>query len=178
MKKSVLFLAEAAVIAALYYILTVLLWQFSSFGIQIRLSEALIMFTCFTSASVPGLFIGCFLANLTMGGIIDAVFGALTTLAGAFFGRAIVKGLEKRNRPKAVPFLAPVPNILLNAVAVPLILVFGYGIRSFGSQTSTTLVLLLNGLSVFIGEALSSYVFGLPLYFAVKKLRALLFPAK
>lgn len=135
------------------------------------------MLTCFTGAAVPGLSIGCFLANLFMGNIIDAVFGALATLLGALIGRFIVKALQKKNRQKAVPFLTPLPNVLINALVIPFVLVYGYGITTFGNATSMISVLALNGLSIFIGEVLSCYVIGIPVYFATKKLRTVLFRA-
>lgn len=175
MKKNVLFIAKAAIIAALYAVLSCLLWQFSSMNIQVRVSEALVMLTAFTKAAVPGLTIGCFLANLLMGNLIDAVFGTLATMCGVACSRMLAKGLAKKGWNKAIPFLTPIPNILINAAVIPFVLVYGYGLTSFGNQTTLSAVLLLNAISVLIGEVISCYGIGLPLYFAVKKLHTVLF---
>lgn len=65
--KKTSFIVYAAVIAALYAVLTMALWEFSSLAIQVRLSEALCILPLFTPAAVPGLFIGCAVANILSG---------------------------------------------------------------------------------------------------------------
>ena len=85
-KISVLFVTQAAVIAAMYVVLT---FVSSSMGlasgeIQIRLSEMLVILPAFTPAAIPGLFLGCLLSNLLTGcTVIDIVFGSLATLVAA-----------------------------------------------------------------------------------------------
>ena len=83
--KSVTYVVQAAVIAALYVVLTLLAnaLGLSSYSIQVRFSEALCILPFFTPAAIPGLWIGCLTANLMTGAIIwDIVFGSIATLIG------------------------------------------------------------------------------------------------
>ncbi|MBR5336610.1 MAG: QueT transporter family protein [Lachnospiraceae bacterium] len=115
-----LFITNAAFIAAIYVVLTFVANAFglASGVIQIRLSEALCALCCFTPAAIPGLTIGCLLANTLTGCcLIDIIFGSVATLIGASLGYLI-----RRYR-----FLIPLPTILANAIIVPLVLIYGYG---------------------------------------------------
>ena len=76
-------LTEGAMIAAIYGVLTLVFWQFSSMQIQVRVSEALCVLPLFTSAAVPGLTVGCFLVNILMGNVWDAIFGSMATFLAA-----------------------------------------------------------------------------------------------
>ena len=140
-----LYLAKAAIIAALYVALTFLSAALNlAFGpIQLRFAEALCILPVFTPAAVPGLFVGCILANLLGGAIpLDVVFGSVATLLGAvgtFY-------LKKR------PILSLLPPIAANTAIVPFLLYYAYGFRD------TALPLLF--LSIFIGELLSAGVMG------------------
>ena len=92
--KKVLFLTHAAMIAALYVVLTFISNAFglASGAIQVRLSEALIILPVFTPAAIPGLYIGCLLSNLLCGGcLLDILLGSLATLIGALGARAMRK---------------------------------------------------------------------------------------
>ena len=83
-KKDTRFITRAAVIAAIYCALTLLLRPISYGEVQLRVSEALTILPVLTPAAVPGLFIGCLLANLLGGStVIDIVFGSLATLGAA-----------------------------------------------------------------------------------------------
>ena len=121
--KKVKFIVDAAVIAALYVVLTYLAAAFnlSSGVIQVRFSEALTILPFFTPAAIPGLFVGCIIANLLGGAIpVDIIFGSIATLIGAFFTYKL------RNTGK---WTAPIPPIISNIVIVPLVLRYGYGIN-------------------------------------------------
>ena len=110
--------AKAAVIAALYVVLTYVFAWCASGAVQVRVAEALTILPMFTAAAVPGLAIGCLLANLLTGcALWDVVFGTLATLLGAI-GTHL---LRKRG------FLAMVPPILANTLIVPWVLHFVYG---------------------------------------------------
>lgn len=147
------YLTEGGIIAALYVILTMIsgLFGLSMGPIQLRFSEALCILPCFTPAAVPGLFIGCFLSNILSGAVIwDTVFGSLATLVGA------VGTYYLKNRR----FLASLPPIAANTLAVPLILSFVYGVkRGFW----------VLAVSIFIGEAISAGVLGQLLYSSVMR---------
>ena len=115
---NVQFIALAAMIAAIYVVLTLVFAPFSYGEIQVRLSEALTILPVFTPAAVPGLFVGCLLSNILGGCIVpDIVFGSIATLIGAI-GTYL---LRKQNK-----FLAPLPPIIANALIVPFVLKYGY----------------------------------------------------
>ena len=83
----VLLLVQAAMIAALYVALTYVanLLGIASQAIQVRFSEALTILPYFTPAAIPGLFVGCLLANILTGcAIPDIVFGSAATLVVPF----------------------------------------------------------------------------------------------
>ena len=149
--KSVLFLAQAAMIAAIYVALTYLFAPISFSEIQVRIAEALTILPVFTPAAIPGLFIGCLLGNIMGGALIpDVVFGSLATLIGAFF----TWKLRERH-----PFLAPVPPIVSNTLIVPFVLRYAYEID---------LPIPLMMLTVGAGELLSCGVLGMLLYYALR----------
>ena len=86
MKKTTLTVTQAALIAALYVVLTLLAnaLGLANYAIQLRFSEALTVLPFFLPAAVPGLFAGCILSNLLTGCLpLDVVFGSLATLLGA-----------------------------------------------------------------------------------------------
>ena len=109
----------ASAIAAIYVVLTLVSAAAGLSGgvIQFRLSEALTVLPVFTCAAVPGLFIGCAIANLVTGALPwDVAIGSLATLIGAYLTYRF------RNRPK----LAPVFPILSNGLIVPFVLKYVY----------------------------------------------------
>lgn len=115
----VLFIAQGAIIAALYVALTHIsnMAGLASGAIQIRLSEALTILPVFTPAAIPGLFIGCLLSNLTTGCIPwDVAGGSLATLIGAIGTYLLRKH----------PYAGSVPPIAANVVIVPLVLAYAY----------------------------------------------------
>lgn len=124
MKKqsNTLFLAQSAMIAAIYVVLTVILAPFSYGEVQVRVSEALTILPVFTPAAIPGLFVGCLISNILGGCILpDIIFGSIATLLGACFTYLL------RNRNK---FLAPLPPIISNILIVPFVLHYGSGTAS------------------------------------------------
>lgn len=118
MNKKTKNLTHAALIAALYVVLTYAANMFglASGAVQIRVSEALTVLPYFTPAAVPGLFIGCITANLLTGSTaLDIIFGSVATLIGAL-GTYVL-----RNRSK---YLAPVPPIVANMIIIPCVLLY------------------------------------------------------
>lgn len=158
-------LTEGAMIAAIYAVLTFLLWQFSSLQIQVRVSEALCILPLFTPAAVPGLTLGCLLANLLGGGNLwDILFGSLATLLAALTTYRI-----RKCERKWVKWLAPLPSVVFNALIIPFVLYFGYGFTTFGDVEGMWIVLALNALSVAIGQIIACYGLGIPLYALIKR---------
>lgn len=159
MNKKALFITQAAMIAALYVVLTVFINAFNlaSGAIQVRISEALTVLPFFTPAAIPGLFIGCLISNIVTGCLPwDVAFGSMATLIGALGTYALRK----------YKFLAPIPPILANALIVPIILIKVYAI-------SDAYWFLL--LTVGAGEVISCGILGMILLFALNKYRDKIF---
>jgi len=146
--KKVRFITEAAVIAAIYAALTIILAPISYGMVQVRISEALTILPYFTPAAIPGLFVGCIIANIVGGnGLIDIVFGSLATLVAAILSYKMPKR-----------YFVPVPPIIINAVVVGAVLSY---------------VLELNLLAcmgwVALGQAVACYGLGYPLLLQLEK---------
>lgn len=151
-------LMQAAMIAALYVVLTYIAGAMglASSAIQVRFSEALTILPYFTPAAIPGLFIGCLLSNILTGcAIPDIIFGSIATLIAALLTCAL-----RRYR-----WLAPVPPILANTLIIPFVLLYAYGIRP----------LWLSFITVGIGEIISCGILGMLLLFVLEKYRSRLF---
>lgn len=145
------FLAEAAMIAALYVVITVVLAPFSFGEVQLRVSEALTILPIFTPAAIPGLFIGCLLGNILGGGIVlDIAVGSIATLLGAFGTYALRK----------YKFAGPIPPIVANTLLVPFVLKYGY-------QLPFSIPFMM--LTVGVGEIISCGVFGIILMKVIEK---------
>lgn len=150
--KNVLFLTQAAMIAALYVVLTFLANAFglANFAIQVRFSEALTILPYFTPAAIPGLFIGCLISNTLTGcALPDILFGSAATLIAAL-------GTYRLRKFK---WLAPIPPIAANAIIVPFVLKYAYGIEP----------LWFSFLTVTAGELISCGILGMVLLFSLQK---------
>lgn len=146
-------LAIAAIIAALYVVLTYLASALglASYAIQVRFSEALTILPIFTPAAIPGLFVGCVLANLLTGcAVWDVVFGSLATLLGA-----IGTYLLRKHK-----FAALFPPIVANTLIVPPILLYVYGLEG---------TYLFFTLTVCLGEIISCGILGTVLRKSLEK---------
>ena len=153
-------IAYAAMTAALYVIFTYVsaIMGLSSGVIQCRLSEAYFM----GWAAVPGLAIGCMLANLLTGAVIyDVIFGAIATLLGAL-GAYLLRKLPLRR----VRLLLPMPTVLANTAIVPLVLQYAYGVPD---------AWWFLALTVAIGELIAAEVLGVLLTLVLEKYRRVLF---
>ncbi len=154
MKKlvSARFLTQSALIAAIYAVVTLLLAPISYGQLQVRVSEALTLLPIITPAAVPGLFVGCLIANIfNPAGIsmLDIVFGSLATLAAA------ICTYQLKHRP----LLAAAAPVLLNALVVGWVLMIQY-----------QLPYLATAGWVGLGELIACYALGIPLLWALKKL--------
>ena len=153
--KGVVFTTQAAMIAAIYVVLTVVFAPFSFGSVQVRIAEALTILPAFTPAAIPGLFVGCLIGNILGGAMLpDIIFGTLATLIGAVFTYIL------RNQNK---FLAPLPPIVANTVIIPYVLRFAYG------EAIPIPLLMLSG------EVISCGVLGMILYFTLNKYKHRLF---
>lgn len=150
--KKTLFITQSALIAALYVVLTYVsnMFGLANGAIQVRISEALTILPVFIPSAIPGLFVGCLVANLLTDGILaNIIFGSIATLIGA-----LGTYMLRRNH-----WLAVLPPIIANTVIVPFIIIFAYG-----SPDSYWYI----ALTVFIGEVISAGVLGTLLYQALK----------
>lgn len=157
--KNVLFLTQAAMIAALYVVLTFIVNAFglASGVIQIRLSEALAVLPSFTPAAIPGVYIGCVLANaLTGASLLDILLGSLASLIGALGAYMLRKW----------KWLVPIPTILANAIIVPIVLIWGYGVIDAWWYLFLT---------VGAGEIISCGILGMILLFSLEKNAKMIF---
>ena len=151
--RKVLYITQAAMIAALYVVLTFIVNAvgLASGVIQIRLSEALCILPVFTTAAIPGLFVGCLLANLlTFAVIWDVIFGSLATLIGALGTWLLKKYI----------YAAVIPPIVSNMIIVPLVLRYAYHLED---------AMWFMVLTVGAGEVISCGILGIMLYFALRK---------
>ena len=152
-----------AVIACLYVVLSLVTYQFSYLEIQCRVAEALCMTIYYSPAGIGGVILGCFITNLFGGSWIDMVFGTGATVIAAFLTKPIVKRIRKKcgdNLDILHCLLIPIPTVVVNAIVIPFVLYYGYGINSMGSETAKWAVLGLMSLSIALGEIISCYVFG------------------
>ena len=153
----------AGMIAALYVVLTYIASAvgLASGAIQIRLSECLTILPCLTASAVPGLTIGCVLANLLTGcAPWDVVFGSLATLIGAVGTRLLRKN----------PRIAWIPPVISNMTIVPLVLIHVYNVPDVSLTIPLTQTTLSGSgffplmITVGIGEIISCGILGLLLY--------------
>lgn len=155
---NVLRITYGAVIAAVYVVLTVLFAPISFGPMQVRIAEMLMILPMFTPAAVPGLFIGCIIANMLGGAIaLDVIFGSLATLIGAWGGYML-----RRSR-----WLVPIPPIVSNALIVPFVLKYGYGF--------TEIPLPLMMVYIAVGEIIGCYILGEILGSVLLKYRSVIF---
>lgn len=139
------FIAQTGIFAALYAVITISLAPISYGPIQVRVSEALTVFPYITPAAIPGLFLGCLVANIYGGlGLADILGGSLCTLIAAFLTYLLSKTKK--------PILAPLPPVVINAFGV-----------SFYLHLLFKLPYWLTVLYIAVGEFLACYVLGYPL---------------
>jgi len=148
------FLVRSACIAALYALLTICFAPFSWDLVQCRVSEALCVLPVLTGAAVPGLFVGCVLANMLLGlPFYDVLFGSLATLISALCTYLLRRHVTK--------FLSPLPSVVFNALIVGALLILVYHL-----QISYWLCVAY----VAIGQALACFGLGIPLLLALERL--------
>jgi len=145
------YIVKAGLVGALYIALTLVFAPISYGPIQIRVSEMLTILPVIDIAAIPGLFIGCMLANLIGGyGPWDIFLGSFITLIAALFSYLIGR--------KISPYLSPISPIILNALGVGAYLSF---------LTNTPYLFIV--ISIFIGETISAGGLGILLYWLMVK---------
>lgn len=149
--KNTKFIVQAAIIAAVYATLTIILMPFSYGVMQIRVSEALTILPFFTPAAIPGLFAGCLVSNMVGPyGLPDMIFGSGATLVAA------VGSYYLRKRP----FLVPLPPVIANGIMIGGMLRYAYAVP---------MPLIACILWVAAGEFIACYGIGYPLIRYLRK---------
>lgn len=151
-------ITKIAVICALYIVLT-LMFAFSSFStmtIQFRLSEAMTILPLLMWEAVPALYLGCLIANIVTGSVLDIFFGSLATLLAGmltyFVGRVIKTHWLRLT-------LGGAAAIVINSLLVPMTFTIFVGEAS---------IYWLCAFNVFVGEAVVIIIAGIPLYYAMR----------
>ena len=152
------YILHAFIIAFMYTTVTAITWKYAHSNVQLRVTEALCVLPMFTPAAVPGLFIGCLFANgLSKAPLADIIFGSAATLIGAL-------GTWKLRDKK--PYIALIPPIVVNALVVPIVLRYSYGIEE-------PVIKMI--LTVGLGEIGSCGVLGCILYYVLRPHKEKLF---
>ena len=165
-KKSTTYMVQASVIAALYAVLTILqntlLPGSASLPVQFRISEVLTILAIYTPAAIPGLTIGCMIANissLSALGPYDMIFGTLASFLAVFMM------YQLRNlRLFSMPILSALMPALANGIIVGLEIEIFFIEGSFHISS-----FLIQGGLVAVGELAVLFVLGLPLAKLIEK---------
>ena len=159
--KTTRYLTRAAIIAAIYTLLTVIFQPISFGAVQFRVSEALTLLPVLFSEAVPGLFVGCLMANLFGGGIwYDVALGSVATLLASICARKF------RSRP----LLSAAMPVIFNGLIVGPVVYLAY-VRAPGEAINWALMYSSIG-TVALGEAVVCYVLGLLLLKLMRRLPA------
>lgn len=166
MSKNIKNITKISMIAGIYAAITFATFFISFGAVQYRVSESLTVLPLFSALAIPGLTLGCVVANLIgvfMGvnpvGFIDAIFGSVATLIAGILTYQVGKSSNKFVRY----LLAPLPPVMINA------LVIGFEISYFFVGSISLEIFLFNTISVFIGQAVICYGIGIPLMIALEK---------
>lgn len=147
-------LVRAAMVAAIYVVLCLVLAPFSYGAVQVRLAEMLCLLPVFGAEYIVAVTLGCFLANLLGSTLVDVVFGTAATLVACLVTYAVRK---VRVGGLAIP--AAVPPIVSNAVIVGALELTFF----LPGVTGTAALAAWNALTVGIGEVVSCGILGVAL---------------
>ena len=164
-KSKTFFIAQAGIIAALYAALCIVLAPISYSVFQVRVAEALCILPYFTPAAIPGLTIGCLVANIYGSGIFDIIFGTLATLIGAFGSYALRKH----------KFLVPIPPIVANTVIIPFIIKYASVDPVTGESVAISDTIPFLMMSIAVGEIIAVGLLGIALMLALEKSSKIIF---
>ncbi len=150
-----LYMARAAVIAAMYAALTYIVQPLAFAAVQFRLSEALTVLPFFLPEAISGLFVGCVISNLLSPHfvLLDVIFGGGATLLAAY--------LTSRCKNK---WLAPLPPVIINAIVISFVI----SVSASGSDSFAALY-FLNFLYILLSQFAVCYGLGIPLIIVLGK---------
>lgn len=158
-------MAVNAMVAALYFALSLPFMTLIFGPVQLRISEAFTLLPVFSATPIAGLTLGCVLVNAfgaftnaNILGPLDIVFGSAATLLAAFLTYHL-----RNIRFKNLPLLSALMPVLTNGTIIGLELTF---VMSGGFSLP---VFLINAGQVALGEAVACFVLGLPMVRALEK---------
>ena len=158
-------MAVNAMVAALYFALSLPFMTLIFGPVQLRISEAFTLLPVFSATPIAGLTLGCVLVNAfgaftnaNILGPLDIVFGSAATLLAAFLTYHL-----RNVRFKNLPLLSALMPVLTNGIIIGLELTF---VMSGGFSLP---VFLINAGQVALGEAVACFVLGLPMVRALEK---------
>ena len=156
-KNATYFIVYAAVIAAIYTVLTLVFAPISFGAVQFRISEVLCILPFFTPAAIPGVALGCLLSNLLCcAATLDVIFGSIATLIGAIGSYALRK----------YKWAVCLPPIIANTLIIPWVLRFAYGSED---------MIWFAMITVGIGEILAIGVLGNLLMVTLERYKGIIF---
>ncbi len=150
--------ARAGIISAIYVCLTLVFYPLSFGGVQVRFSEGLSLLPLLFPESVIGLTVGCLISNFFGNGILDVIFGTLATCISAVLTAVVGKKIKTDGVKIAIGGIFP---IFINAVIVP------FAILGLTLQPA---MYFITANQIFIGQTLSVYFVGIPVYYVCKNL--------
>jgi len=159
-KKRIRLIVYSGVIATMYVVLTLPIAQFAFGPVQFRLAEVLTVLPAFSFGFIPGVSLGCFLANLLNPnnlGPVDILFGTLATVIGGILTSVVGKKHK---------ILGVIPPILANGIIVGGYLPF---LLMDDASTITLKVVLISMLEVTLSEAVVLCVIGIPFIILINK---------
>lgn len=162
-KENINFIIQSALIAALYAGLTYLSNAFGlAYGpIQLRISEVLTVLPAITPSAIPGLTVGCFIANIGSFNAADMIFGTFAT-----FIAALITYCLRDIKFKKIPYLSLLSPVIVNAVII------GFEIAVLFLEGGYTLAgFVISALEVGLGEFIVCFGLGIPFYLAASKYR-------
>ncbi len=152
-------IARAGIVGAIYVTLTLVLYPISFGAVQVRISEAFCLLPLIFPESIIGLSVGCLISNFFGNGALDVVFGTLATVVSAILTYFIGKKIKKVPLKILVGGIFPV---VINAIVIPF---------TFLATTESLGVYIISALQILIGQALSVYLVGTPLYLAITRIK-------
>ncbi len=164
-RKMTHYMTRAAIVAALYAAITLVVYPLSFGYLQIRFSEALTILPFYMPEAVPGLFVGCIVANLFSTNIVilDVIFGSFATLLAATL-TYYCRGFGKKGK-----WIAPLPPVIVNAVIIGLVIALST--TSQADSSPFYVVFLANMCTVGLGQLISCYGLGIPLSYFLDKVK-------
>lgn len=152
MKKiSTKLLTRTALIAAIYAVMTIAIAPLSYGAIQFRISEILVLFAFIDDDYIPGLILGCVLANLYSPlGMMDVIFGSMAT-AIAVMGISLIKKVLGQNLKSL--FVASLSPVIINGIIIGMLLKIVYNVP-----------FMLGALQVAVGEFVVVSIAGVAIF--------------